>query len=235
MSRILALTRNDVKHIFRDRTLTALFIMPVVLVLALRFGFPHLVARLPLLLDYNRVFLAFICCLLSAFPAFIVSFIMLDEKDDGLFTVFRVMPISAMSFILYRTALIVALGALSSGAAMLLTGLVEPDLPRELVTALLFGLSAPLVALIVVTVAKNKIEGVTVLKGLNLLLMLPLVSFFTSSPFKVILGVIPIYWVYQAAAEPAFGAGFLMSSAAAVALDLACLALVYRWFRSRLF
>jgi fluoroquinolone transport system permease protein len=235
MSRFFALMRNDFKHIFRDKALTALFVMPLFLVLALRFGFPHLVSRFPIVAGYNRILLAFVCGMFSAFPAFIAAFIMLDEKDDGLFTVLRVMPISPMAFILYRMSFVVALGSLSAGGAMLFSGIIAPDVGRALVSAVLFGLSAPLIALLVVTIAKNKIEGVTVLKGLNLLLMLPLISFFTSSPARLLLGVIPVYWVYQAEAEPVFSASVLASWAVAAALDAIGLTLLYRWFRMKVF
>ena len=48
-----------------------------------------------------------------------------------------------------------------------------------------------------VSFAKNKIEGATIMKVLNTLLMLPIVSFFLDHPLTYLIGIIPFFWVYE--------------------------------------
>ncbi|XYH98680.1 hypothetical protein ACMHYB_02650 [Sorangium sp. So ce1128] len=235
MNKIAVLVANDVKNVFRDKALFGMLVAPVVLVLLLRFGLPALGARFPPVAGYYRVITAFACTLMASFPAFMASFIMLDEKDEGLMRVMRVMPVSSFLFVAYRVALVAVLAVFSAAAAVLVPGLIELNLAVGLVVPLLFGLSAPMTTLLVVSFAKNKIEGVTVLKVLNLALMIPLAGFFTDSPLRYLLGVIPIYWVDLALNEGAFTAPFAVYCVVALVAQLAVLATSYRLFVRRMF
>ena len=92
MNSILTYTRNDLKLIFRDPVLYVMFIVPLLFILLLRFGLPPLFEVMTVLVSYKMVILASICLVTAMFPAFIFSFIMLDEKDLEVMAAIRVLP-----------------------------------------------------------------------------------------------------------------------------------------------
>ena len=99
MKSILLYTRNDLRLIFRDPVLYFMFFVPVLFIILLRFAMPPLFEVLPVLTSYKMVILVSICLVTAMFPAFIFSFIMLDEKDLEVLAVIRVLPVSADGFI----------------------------------------------------------------------------------------------------------------------------------------
>ena len=233
LRRLPALVANDLKNVFRDRALTTIFFVPFVIILFLRYAVPLLAERFPVVVGYYPAILAFFCYTVSSFPAFLASFVMLDEKDEDVLTVMKVTPFSLPDFLAYRMLAVVLPGTLFSTLAILLSGLVEMGPASAFLLSVLFALSAPVLTLAVVTFAKNKIEGLSVLKALSAVLMLPLLSFFLSSPWKFTLGVIPLFWTYMAFQEPALNTSFVLYYSAGLALNLLLLAALYRQFVRR--
>lgn len=231
VNKIIALGANDFKNVFRDRTLTLIFFVPFVIIPILRFAVPVLAEKFPLIVGYYPLILAFFCYTVANFPAFLVSFIMLDEKDEDVLTVIRVTPFSLPHFVAYRLISIVLLGALFSTLAILLSGLVQMELLVTFSISILFALIAPVTTLTVVTFAKNKIEGLSILKGLSLILMLPLLSFFISSSWKLSLSIIPVFWTYMAFKERTANLNYALYFAVGVAFHAFLLAVLYRRFR----
>lgn len=196
--RVYCLFINDLKLVFRDKILFVLFFLPLVLIPFVRWVTPWLSEIFPLLNDYYSAILAFFCLLMGFFPAAILSFVMLDEKDQDLFKVMRVMPLPTWFFVSYRVGLITLLAFVNAVATMQLTGLLEVAWERILGMAFLVSLLSPLTTLTIVAFAHNKIEGMTLTKGLNFLMILVLAGCMMNEYWEPILGVIPIYWTYQA-------------------------------------
>lgn len=234
MRAVLALWANDFKNTVRDRTINVLLFVPFIFAVFLRLAVPFIERYAPALSAYRALVLALFCMLAGIFPAFMMSFIMLDEKDESLFAAFRVLPISPRRFLLYRLTLV---ATASFGYAAIIvagSGLVPFAAPTVLVLAAQCALLSPTATLIIVSVAANKIVGLTVLKGLFFALVLPAAAFVLSSGWLDLLAVLPSYWIYASfsardAAELARG------SAGAVVLHSALIAIFYRHFRRRVF
>ena len=103
---ILRLAINDLKNIIRDRMFIFLFIgYPIMLILFSRI-LVHLIAprienMFPLAANYPLILMFFIVIIPFIF-SFIAAFLILDERDEHLLTVLRVMPISRNSYLIYR-------------------------------------------------------------------------------------------------------------------------------------
>ena len=67
-----------------------------------------------------------------------------------------------------------------------------------LAIAVVAGLSAPLLALVLATAAPNKVAGLAVVKVLNGVNLLPIAAFFLPIPLQYMAGVIPTYWPMRA-------------------------------------
>ena len=234
MNRFIILLTTDVKMIFRDKTLAFMFFVPLIFIFILRMGAPVLIRYFPVTENYVIYGVAFFSSLTSIFPAFIISFIMLDEKDEGLFPVFRILPVEPVVFIIYRTAFIFLAGTIGSVLIMNFSG-IQIDVYTQLFASVSFGLSAPIVTLVVVAFAENKIEGLTMMKILNSFLALAMVSLFVPAPWKYLLGVLPLYWPFQLFLPGEFGMGEFFTGVIGVVYSFLFLTVTIAFFRKRIY
>ena len=198
MNKYTVLFYGDIKNTKRDPTLMVLMFLPLIIIGAVRYGLPVLSEFLPDIVNYNYVIVAFFCILVSAFPAFVVSFIMLSEKDEKLIPAFLVTPIRSYGYLLSRTLFILLFGFLNSLLLLLLNGLVQFKWDSLFIVSLMSALTAPGIVFFTVAFARNKIEGVTLMKLMNVSLVLPVLSLFLNHSVRWLLGVFPAFWVFQA-------------------------------------
>lgn len=232
LKKIAILSKNDLRNIFRDKSIWVPMVAPLIILFLLRFGLPQLKNYYPTITQYYGLILAMMSCVNAIFPAFFVSFMMLDEKDQQLFAVMRIMPLAPQWFILYRVLFIAIMAFVFVFITLAFTDLVAMPWVKMLALSLVIALLAPLVTLITVTFAKNKIEGITLLKGINMGLALPMVAFLVVSPWAKLLAIIPVYWIYQAFDPTAnFGLAILIG---AVYISL-LIWVIFRRFKNRVF
>lgn len=230
--KMVILSKNDLRNIFRDKSIWMPMLAPFLILFLLREGVPVLEQVYPAAAAYRIPILAMMTCINAIFPAFFISFIMLDEKDHNLFAVMRVMPLAPHWFILYRVFFIALLGFVYVFITIAFSGLTSLSFIRTLALSLLVSLLAPLATLIVVTFAKNKIEGITMLKGVNMALALPLVAFFTDSIWAKFLGFVPVHWIYQAYAQTP---DFWLNIVVGILYHVVLIGAIFRRFRGRVF
>lgn len=199
MGKLLSLFINDGKFIFRNSILIVLAIAPLLIMAFIRYILPFIAKNyLPELIIHYPYIIALFCLMTAIFPAFAISFIMLDEKDEDLFQVLRVMPISFLDFLTYRLTFVFCFGFFFSFLMLKFNGLLEVDISTCIYMAILFALSGPIVTLVTVTFASNKVEGLAILKAINFIFILPLLSIFIPSNWKFVLSIIPQFWSYRA-------------------------------------
>jgi fluoroquinolone transport system permease protein len=230
--RAAALWSNDLRNVIRDRTAAVLLVMPPVMAATLRAGSPLVEQQLPLAAAYRLPAVALFCQVAGAFPALMLAFIMLDEKDEGLFPAFRVLPMSPRRFLFTRLSMVAVLGMLYAALVIAGSGLTDFTWPETLLLAIVCGLQAPLVALVIVSVAGNKIEGLAVIKGVFPAVIFPVAALLAESSWTRVFAVLPAFWIYHAFAAPDL-ASLALYSSGALALYAVLTALSYRLFRRR--
>jgi hypothetical protein len=194
----IVLLNSDLKNILRDRSIVFVMIAPVIILIILRVAPPIYESYFPFMVEYRPLILGFFSVLTSLLAGFMFSFMMLDEKDQCLFPVFRVTPFSFEQLILYRIVIITCLGFIFSLLLILASGLVQMKLYQAILFALLASLGGPVYSLLILSLAQNKIEGATYYKLLNMLLILPVIGMFIESPLRYLFGIIPIFWIFEA-------------------------------------
>ena len=234
MKNLSALIINDFRNIFRDDILKILFFVPVIFILMLRFGLPLLLEYVPAITEYKFLIIGSLCLVTASFPAFIVSFIMLDEKDEGIFIMYKVLPMSDLKFFFYRVGFQITFSWIYTLLILLLSGSVEMLFWQKISAAFLFSLLPPLITLVSVTFARNKIEGVTIMKLMNFILFLPVAAFFIDLPWKYLFGIIPVYWSYQIMEVYNNNGMFLISLGIGISMHLLALRLIFRIFIKRI-
>jgi len=232
MQKIISLIQTDFKNIFRDKSLFSVLFVPFILISILRYGIPIATTYLPVLSEYYVPIVAFSCILSATFPAYIMAFVMIDEKDQKLFNVFKVMPFSFSKFVLYRLGIVALFSFLFSIMMLSLNGLIVFSFAKVFILSLIVSLEAPLVQLFVVSFAKNKIEGLTMFKLVNMFLILPVLSWFFETVWIKIMSIIPVYWTFMAV-DTENSINFYAFSLISVIMHLLLIFVFYRRLKTR--
>jgi len=197
MNSFLSIIVNDIKNTRRDPTLLLLFWVPVLILCVVRFGLPILTSYLPIASNYYEQFIVLFALLNAVFPGFILAFIILDEKDNQLISVIKVTPVSLSGFLIARIFFMVLFGALGSLVLLLFNGLYSFTYLKIAGICILSALNIPIFILLISTLAKNKVEGLPLLKVANIFLLIPVLILFIESPYENMLGIFPSFWVFK--------------------------------------
>ncbi len=201
---ILKLAANDFKNIIRDKFLIyAAFILPLVVIIMsqiiVQWIAPTLEETIPLAGNYLVIFL--LCTtMLPLVYGFIAAFLILDERDENLLTVLRVMPISRNTYLIYRMLFL----SIISFIVLLLyppfSGLLG-EFPNfsylgYIPIALLFTLITPFSALLVSSFATNKVQAFAIFKISGTIFIVPLFMFLLEDNLKYIFSPAPNFWAF---------------------------------------
>ena len=233
MQLFFEIVKNDLKLIFRDKSLMMMFFVPVLIMLFLRFGVPELTALAPVLPGYYWLIISSLISVAAALPAFLIGFLILDEKDENLYAVFQVLPLPQNFILKWRVLFTVLLGFMFSFFIITLNGLIQFNLIQTVLIALQFSLIPPLLALSIVLIAKNKIEAAAVYKALSIFLILPAAAFFIRSDWRFAFGVIPFFWSYNSVRMISEMFYFLINFVVSFSFHGALLVLIYRFYLRR--
>ena len=208
---VLRLAINDFKNIIRDKFLVyAAIAMPLMVIIISRIILhwiaPTLRDTVPLAGNYSMIFMLF-ATMIPLVYGFIVAFLILDERDEHLLTVLRVMPISRNSYLIYRMLFL----SIFSFIVMLLfpplSGLLENtqfSYMQYIPIALLFTLLTPFSALMVSSFATNKVQAFAIFKISGTVFLIPLFIFLITDNLKYIFSPIPNFWAFITLKEVIF-------------------------------
>lgn len=197
MKKIITLIKSDLRQIFRDKTLTVFLFAPIFLILLVRYFVPYLTDLFPIIENYHSLIMMFAGIQTAIMFGFVISFIILDEKDENVLQVIRVLPISPFYFILYRLLFATSFSAMGAFLLISFSGIAYPGFTNSCLLSFQYGLTAPFITLITATYANNKVEGMAYFKGVDLILLLPILSFFMLGNLKYIFSFIPAFWTYR--------------------------------------
>lgn len=199
-----ALSIGDFRNIQRDNMLAWMAIIPLLLALLIRVVVPRLTDWLLTnhnfdLQSYYPVIMAytFVVATPAIFGA-IIGFMFLDEKDDDTLTAMRVTPLTLNSYLVYRLVIPVILSLILTLLVFPIAGLMALHPGLVLLVAALAALEAPILALILAAFAENKVAGFALMKGVGLVLELPIIAFFIRSDWELLAGLIFTYWPVKA-------------------------------------
>lgn len=182
----------------RDRLYVYIFVLyPMLIVVISRFVVPWISEKVFPLESFYPLLFMMMANLIPLVFGFITAFLIIDERDENLLTVLRVMPISRSSYLIYRMLLMTLFAFIYVALFPILTGLVEIPFLLYLPVAVLFALFVPVIALIINVLASNKVQGFAVMKTLGGVFLLPLFAFFIAGNLKYVFGLLPNFWTFM--------------------------------------
>jgi len=207
--RWLVFPRADLRNVTRDSMLAAVALSPLLLAMALRFGYPPLAAWLLHTRGVDLAPYSSVLALLAVAVHVPVSFgmtaalIVLDDLEGGALSVVRVSPLGVARYLAYRLALVTLLSAVGLSVAAPLSGLVPASAAGALCLSALLG---PLVTVATLAVARTRVQGATADKALALPLYLPIAAWWLTGPIAWLLAPLPTYWIVRSwpGADPAY-------------------------------
>ncbi|MBL8155949.1 MAG: ABC transporter [Anaerolineae bacterium] len=223
----------DFKNIWRDAMLVWIPLLPLILTLALRFLAPPLADLLLRQFDldltpYYPLLMSMFVLLIPATVGMIVGFLLLDERDERTLLALMVTPMSNTSYLTYRIGVPLVIGFFITLITYPLAGLV-PIAPLDLVIVSLLGaFTAPLIALFLAALSENKVAGLAMLKMLNGITILPIVSYFVPANWQWLAGIIPTYWSLKVFWSAVAGDGYWLYVLIGLMVNVIALVLLLR-------
>ncbi|MBX7095902.1 MAG: ABC transporter permease [Flavobacteriales bacterium] len=225
----------DLRLIFRDQTLLVFMISPLLLLLFVKFAVPPLAQYYPVLKEYYLPITMFGSIQSSILFGFLSAFLIIEDKDQQVMNVHRVLPVNPSHYILARMFFFFLLSTFGAWLVLAFGGLTPEIHAKTLLLAVQAGLVAPTIALLIGTFAQNKIEAMAYFKGIDLVLLLPVLSLFISSGWKYALSLFPSFWIYQSYNEIyALNGEYIFTLTSAI-VQLSAIVLLTRLFRQRIF
>lgn len=211
---VRALVHADSRLLWRDPLLGWVLLIPFGLALLLRVSIPRAADTLLAangfdLAPYFPLIMGGYLMTAPGIVGMVIGFLLLDERDARTLMALRVTPLSMRRYLAYRITLPLIVGTLATLAGYPLVGISPLPFASLLAIAMVAGLWAPLLALVLATAAPNKVAGFAVMKALNSVNLLPAAAFFLPVPAQYVAGILPAYWpmraLWSAVAGDAFG------------------------------
>lgn len=188
--------------------LIAVCFAPVLTGLLFRFGIPFLESQLcayfqveTILVPYYLLFDLFLCIVTPYIFCFVSALVMLTEYDENMASYLSVTPVGKRGYIVSRLILPAALSFFAAVLLMLVFSLTVWTLPLLLVACLLSCLLSIAVALLIVSLSHNRVEGMAMGKLTGLFLLGLFVPFFLDSWAQFLFSLLPSFWVAKLCTE----------------------------------
>ena len=230
MNKLLSLCYADAKNIFRDKSLYGIAFLPFMIAGFARFVIPWIGLNYPWIMEYSEYLTMFVGMQGPLAMGMIAGFVLLDEKDEGVLEVLWIVPLSPWAFLVYRLLSATIASVLFCLMVFPIAGLMQFSLLQLGMVSLLYGLTAPIIALLTVTFANNKVEGLAAVKIISGFLYLPVVVFFFDQDFLHLTAIFPMYFTFQLVHSIAEGATSFLYFGGGILMHLSALAILGKRF-----
>lgn len=229
-STYFSVLRADTRNILRDSSLVLMLVVPFILVPLVRYGVAALVGIFPEVAEYAPMAILLLGAMVAIFPAFVMGFVMMDEKDGGINHVLRVLPFNLNKLIGLRVASMVAVGMFNAIFFFALNGVVSIGFVEMVVLSINVSILAPILAFAMLCISSNKIEAAAVLKGISFVIAIAFAQFFIPGGLKYLLAPIPTFWVCRSFEVISNFGHFALFSTIGISLQLVYLSLLWKMF-----
>lgn len=202
-------------QIIRDPLLKWLFLFPIAITLAMRYGLPELNGWLLAkgyfdLSPYYFLILSTLPALVPSIIGMVTGFNLLDMKDDRSLSAMLVTPLQLKGYLRFKLAIPMLLSIPLNLFCLWFANLAPLSLLQLIMNALAPILLAPIIALLLVVVAQNKVQGFALAKVINAITFPPVLAWFYPGLWNWLFGILPTwlpmkaFWLSQQSLFTAF-------------------------------
>lgn len=211
----------DVKRLYREPVLVLFMCVPVFALIAIKllaaFGFPVIYSITGFdISPYLGYIEAFSILLSPGMLGTVAAFLMIDERDEGIYDLMSVTPLGFTGYIANRLMMPFILSAVYTILSHIVLNLYSISVLKLLLIAGFSGIQCITLGLALFSLANDKVQGLTYTKLFNVLMITALSDLLGIKWISIISSLCPYYWTSYAVTRP-FGA---LSACAALAVHL---------------
>ncbi len=167
-------------------------VYPVIISVVSYFLIPYLYDLNPLASDIT--FLGLL--LMNSFIFGVVtSFTLLDDQDDNVLLSLKITPISVKLYVLFKLLMSYIFGIVSTLLMLLSVDyFAQTNLIDLLFILILAPMQGPILAMLIASISRNKVEGFVIMKLSGLILMVPIAALFLTDWKELLISIFPGFW-----------------------------------------
>lgn len=204
MKKTLLAFRPFLAEITHDFMLIACIVGPILMGMAFCFGIPPLEILLcnyfnvsAILSPYYIIFDLLLSIMTPILFSFAGVLVILDEIDCGMAKYYGVTPVGKSGYLASRISVPSLLALVYNITLLKIFSLSKISLLFCILLSISGTLLAIITALFVVAFAKNKIEGMALVKLCGLLILGVPASYFILEPIRYLFGILPSFWIAE--------------------------------------
>lgn len=167
-------------------------VYPIIISVVSYFLIPYLYDLNPLASDIT--FLGLL--LMNSFIFGVVtSFTLLDDHDDNVLLSLKITPISVKLYVLFKLLMSYIFGIVSTLLMLLSVDFfAQTNLIDLLFILILAPMQGPILAMLIASISRNKVEGFVIMKLSGLILMVPIAALFLTDWKELLISIFPGFW-----------------------------------------
>ncbi len=206
MKQTIKLFQIGLRQIIRDGMLFALVPAPVIIGLLFKLAIPFVnkatEEKLSLsLLPWYGLVDGFLICLTPMLTAMITAFLLLEERDEGISAFYQVTPTAGYPYMVARIGFPMAWAIFVTSIITLICGLSGLSVTVVLCCSLISTLMGIALAMMVVTMAANRVEGLALSKLMGISLLGLVAVWVVPAPYGYLAAFLPSFWIGRMIAE----------------------------------
>lgn len=189
----------------RDKMLLLICFTPLLAGLCFKFGVPaveHIIMAWigdsPFFTQYYGVFDVFFSMLTPVMFCFITAMVVLEEHDDHITFYLFTTTLGRKGYLISRILIPAVLAALITMILFPIFKLTSLSILEMVVLSIMGSLQGIIIALLVVTLSTNKLEGMAVAKLSTLTILGALIPYVVSHPIQYFACFLPSFWFGKA-------------------------------------
>ncbi len=200
MKQTVKLFQIGLKQISKDGMLLVLLPAPILVGLVFKFAVPYANGILEDQISFSLspwygIVDGMLVCLTPMFAAMVSAFLLLEERDEGISSFYQITPAGGYSYLVARIGIPIiwafAITILATGIFRISGISVITVLSSSFLSALT-GIS---LAMIVVSLAGNRVEGLAVSKLMGLFFLGLIAVWFIPAPYSYLSAFLPSFWI----------------------------------------
>jgi fluoroquinolone transport system permease protein len=186
--------------IFRDSFMAFILSIPLFVATLFRFIMPVLQNFLIQYFDLSNYYdfiTIFVLVMGPMMSGMVIGFNLLDDRDEDILSYMAITPIRKEGYLLFKVFAPMVAAVIQSQLILLIFNPAHINFWRVQPLIFILAMETPVYALIMASLAGNKVEGLAIGKLLGVSLIGPFVSYFWLSKMKYISGILPTFWICE--------------------------------------